>query len=316
MKIRIFILFLFSPMAVLYAQLYSPEIKVQPTTGNQVEVGTDQTTSNLKVYGDINSNRLSSTGLSIGAASGSEKLYIYGGNSVSDLKLWASSNGWSRLVVGTLNAGDIGFITNNSGTTRYGIPNNKLGIYTSWSDFFIATSANSTQHSVKFRIDTGGRVGIGYPSTITFTHLLQVAGTVSSNGQILTSDRKLKKDIKDNDQGIDLVKQMHTVKFKYKPRKIITNEMDTLNGTNKTIETFEADDTEHIGVIAQEIQQIAPNLVGSYIDDEDEEVLTINFSSLTFILVNAVKQQQAQIEQQQTMIESLQQSIKKLEQKK
>jgi hypothetical protein len=60
--------------------------------------------------------------------------------------------------------------------------------------------------------------------------------------------------------------------------------------------------TGHVGVIAQEINTVLPETVGTYLaklnedDEENTELLTFNGTALTYALINAVKELKAEIE--------------------
>ena len=51
----------------------------------------------------------------------------------------------------------------------------------------------------------------------------------------------------------------------------------------------------HYGVIAQELQAIDPELVGSFYSPEDNmDYLTVNVQSMTYVLANAIQQLDAE----------------------
>src|SRR5690606_21400631 len=93
-----------------------------------------------------------------------------------------------------------------------------------------------------------------------------VSGTVST-----TSDRRLKKDIRSYGDGLSLIEKIRTVRFKY-------------NGLGETSESSE----DQIGVIAQEVKEIAPHLVSTRkvklreTDKEETEILAVRSSAFTY----------------------------------
>ncbi len=116
-----------------------------------------------------------------------------------------------------------------------------------------------------------GNVGIG---TENPSYLLEVNGTAAKPGGgswTATSDRRLKKDISDYKEGLKKVLAISPVNFRY----------------NK----FSGYDTkkEHIGVIAQELLEVAPYMVSTFEKDE-EEYLQVDNSAMTYMLINAVKE--------------------------
>lgn len=111
------------------------------------------------------------------------------------------------------------------------------------------------------------------------------------------SDKRMKKDISSYNSGLDLIKQLNPVKFKY-------------NGKGGSSD----DGKEHISFIAQDIEQIpelAPLMVTKEkmkleeTDTEATDLLSLNTSALQFILVNAIKEQQKQIEELNAEIQEL-----------
>jgi Chaperone of endosialidase len=68
------------------------------------------------------------------------------------------------------------------------------------------------------------------------------------------------------------------------------------------------DSTEQIGLLAQEIQQVLPQLVKT----DDNGILSVNYSGMVPVLLQAIKEQNAKMEQQQAMIEKQQQQINEL----
>jgi len=331
-KFLVFTALLSSYTFFAQAQLYSPEIKVQQTTGNQVEVGTDQATTHLKVYGNTYTDILVSSGLQIGQYGnslagdpnpysinsplnqGDQDLTIYGANSGSTLHLRLYDGnlkfGQAEQPNSTLyNNGDaflkkltVGNFGDNSILT-FKAANDKTAHISLQDDGTDGLFFN-TGGSNRMYINENGRVGIGWAVA---GYKLHVNGTVAASNFYNTSDRKLKKDIKTYDQGLSLVKQFKPVKFKYKPRKINKTE----DGETTSAEKFEEDNRDYIGVIAQEVQAFAPDLVDSFMGDEGEEILTINHTALTFILINAVQEQQATIEELQNEIKTLTDKQKK-----
>lgn len=65
----------------------------------------------------------------------------------------------------------------------------------------------------------------------------------------------------------------------------------------------------HVGVLAQELQQIAPHMVGTFTakqpDGTPTQYLSVDNGAMVYMLINAVKQLQQTIEQQQTEINTI-----------
>lgn len=148
--------------------------------------------------------------------------------------------------------------------------------------------------------DVFGRVGIG---TELPTHLLSVNGSAGKTGGgswSTFSDRRLKKNIKPFTDGLEQILQIDPVTYQYNGKAGI-----------KTKET-------QVGIIAQDIQKIAPYMVTKATYDEEaekgnENYLVYNPSALDYMFINAFKEQQTTIEEQQENIEAKEQKIIALE---
>ncbi len=126
---------------------------------------------------------------------------------------------------------------------------------------------------------------------------LIVGGTASKPGGgtwDVPSDARLKQNIKPYSDGLQQLLQISPVFFQY----------NQLSGY-KT-------DKEYIGVVAQELDPIAPYMVAK----DDKGFLKVDNSSMTYMLINAVKEQQQTIEQLKKENATLIYRIEKLESKK
>jgi hypothetical protein len=134
---------------------------------------------------------------------------------------------------------------------------------------------------------------IGYNSAAGFQERIRL----QSDGNALkpgggtwtaTSDRRTKKEINPFTDGLQVLTQINPVTFQY-------------NGLYNTTD----DGNTHVGIIAQEVQEVAPYMIGSYEAAANNDGLgtekILNYDGGTYmiyVLVNAVKQQQQLIEQQ------------------
>ena len=100
--------------------------------------------------------------------------------------------------------------------------------------------------------------------------------------------------MKDLDRGLSELMRVRPVTFKY-------------NGLGGT----EDDGKEFVGVIAQELEPIMPGMVSSRMrklrkgDTQDTKIEAVDPSAFTYLLINAVKQQQRTIEKQEARIADL-----------
>lgn len=165
---------------------------------------------------------------------------------------------------------------------------------------------------IRFRVTQGGRVGVGsaaysdvqldVTSTLAYglyvdnssasQYALYVNGSAAKPGGgswVNASDQRLKENIEPYADGLSKLLSINPVTYHYNSR----------SGFNTS--------KKHVGVIAQELQEIAPYMVGeSKVNrTSDEEFLNVDNSAMTYMLINAVKEQQAQIEALKAEIEIL-----------
>lgn len=112
-----------------------------------------------------------------------------------------------------------------------------------------------------------------------------------------TSDIRVKRDISPYTHGIDKVKQIEPISFYY-------------NGKYDSID----DGTKRIGVVAQDIMNVLPEMVSArrslnHSTKEITNVYVVDDKPLLYTLVNAIKEQQQMIEEQEAVITSLQSDI-------
>jgi methyl-accepting chemotaxis protein len=131
-----------------------------------------------------------------------------------------------------------------------------------------------------------GNLGIGASAAaISPTYTLYVEGSAGKPGGgswSNPSDRRLKDRISDYHDGIKSILKIKPVRFHYNQ----LSEFDT--------------EPEHVGVIAQELREVAPYMVS----ENEQGYLDVNNSAMTYMLVNAV---QELAQKNQSLEEQLQQ---------
>lgn len=150
---------------------------------------------------------------------------------------------------------------------------------------------------------TNGYVGIGED---TPTHLLHLGDddAVKPGGGSWSepSDRRLKEDIRNFNDGLEVLMNIRPVRYRFNGKM----NMPT--------------DKEYIGIIAQEMQKIAPytirQLNKSRKGENQTEYLAFNDAPLTYVTINAIQEQQAIIEAQQQEINALKAQLTEMEQLK
>ncbi len=145
------------------------------------------------------------------------------------------------------------------------------------------------------------RVGIG---TISPSYQLQLstnsAAKPTSNVWTVASDKRLKTNVKPFTDGLNLIQKINPIWFTYNGKAGMPNDTG-------------------VGTLAQEFQKIAPYMVKpwQYNDDEkgiSESYLGIDYGPLTFVIVNAIQEQQEIIVNQNNKITKQQEANKNLQQ--
>jgi hypothetical protein len=158
-----------------------------------------------------------------------------------------------------------------------------------------------TSFANRMAITNTGNVGIG---TNTPAYKLSVAGVIAptidntyslggsttnrwtvvyaTNGAISTSDRRLKTNIKPLNYGLKEVLALQPVSYNWK---------DKSQPQNK------------IGLIAQDVKKLVPEVV---VGNEAKEKLGMNYAELIPVLINAIKEQQKEIDSLKKAVQKLQ----------
>ena len=140
---------------------------------------------------------------------------------------------------------DTGVNLNINGTDRVTVTNTVVAV--------TATTGNTD--STDGALTVAG--GVGIAENLTVGGNIAASGTVTSN-----SDIRLKKDIVEIDNCVEKVKKLRGVNFKWIQ-----------------------DDREDFGVIAQEVEAVAPHAV----KENKEGMKSVDYSRLTTLLIQAVK---------------------------
>ncbi|WP_121488093.1 tail fiber domain-containing protein [Chryseobacterium sp. 7] len=176
----------------------------------------------------------------------------------------------------------IGFTNDgtNAGGANWGIGSIRNGTGKDEEDFYFGYSVGG-YYQERLRVKANGSLGLG---TSAPTSLLSVNGTADKPGGGswgTFSDRRVKKDIEKFEDGLNVINQLKPVTYRY-------NEKSGYQDQNK----------KYVGFIAQDVEKVAPYMV-NIIDDSAKSGLKdkreFDESALTKILVNAVQQQQQEI---------------------
>lgn len=135
----------------------------------------------------------------------------------------------------------------------------------------------------RFLVTHDGKVGIG---TSTPLYALHVNGDIYASGNYYSSDRRYKRGIESLTNPLDVVMQLNGVSYEFRTDEFAEKKFR---------------DGLHYGFIAQELQNVLPEIV----DEDENGYLAVNYTAIIPILTEAVKTQQAQIEDLQMELELL-----------
>ena len=140
-------------------------------------------------------------------------------------------------------------------------------------------------------INSNVYIGVGSGNT----NKLRVTGEVWAGGIKLTSDTRLKTDVKEIENPLSRLQLLRGVNYRLldKPKR---------DPFGVKIEENEADkkpsEQEQIGFLAQELEKVFPNLV----DVDDDGYFAINYIGLIPVIVEAMKEQQQELKEQKELI--------------
>ncbi len=283
------------------------------TTGNENvmvggESGKGSGTGSYNTYigvgaGHVNTNGNSNiimgyySGFSL--TSGSDNIFIGkyagGGEAVTSNKLYienSSANSSSALIYGDFATDYLRLNANVDIRNYLNFPNGGAFLYASGAE---AAWYNGTYFSWGFGGTYnyfGDKVTIG--NTANSAYMLYVQGSAYSTGTWSSSDLKFKENIRSIDSPLSKVLAMNGVSYNWKTTEF--RDKGFAKG-------------RHYGVIAQEMEKVLPEAVAT--DESGEKAVAYN--ELVPVLIEAIKEQQAQISERDKRIEELELRIANLE---
>ena len=129
---------------------------------------------------------------------------------------------------------------------------------------------------------------------------MAVTGNITYKSSCQPSDIRLKKDVQQLNGALDKVLKLRGVSYYWKN----SEEMTAVRGK----EVYGYDDKKHIGVIAQEVEEVLPELVVT----DNEGFKAVKYENIAPVLIEAVKEQQAIIEGLESKVEKLEKLVEEL----
>ncbi len=168
--------------------------------------------------------------------------------------------------------------------------------------FEIGHDDGSGGFTERMRVHTNGRVGIGTASPSQALHVIgniQASGNMlASCGVLLCSDQRFKTKVEPVGDALSLVEKLRPVRYDWK-REAFPDRKFT--------------DDRQLGLIAQEVRKIAPELV----QQDNEGYLAVDYARITPLLVQALKQvrseKDSQVAELQAANDALQSRLDRIE---
>lgn len=138
---------------------------------------------------------------------------------------------------------------------------------------------------------------------IAFNNNVDTEGDITANGVLLTSDERLKTEIQPFNEGLSIVNRLNPISYKFNEKSGFLSERT------------------YYSIRAQELQEVAPYLVHDFVlerEDKDgkitsaDEYLKIDIAAMPWVLVNAVKEQQTQLDEKENQIQELSNEVSEL----
>ncbi|MCF7977031.1 MAG: tail fiber domain-containing protein [Chromatiaceae bacterium] len=152
--------------------------------------------------------------------------------------------------------------------------------------FVIGNGTADDNRSNAFVVEKSGRVGIGVDFANWQLHLSEDSAAKPGGGSwSTTSDARLKDVTGQYVQGLDAILALEPVRFHYKPGNARQHDPTP----------------EYVGFIAQQVKEVVPEAV----TEAEDGYLDFNMHAVNVALVNAVKEQQTQIDALKSELEAV-----------
>ena len=182
----------------------------------------------------------------------------------------ASGNKTTAMGANTTASDYASLVIGQFNSSGSSVTNNATSYNTANTAFVIGNGADSSNKSDAFKVMFNGDT--------TVSNDLTVSGDV-----VISSDARLKSNIESLGSTLPKLLQIDGKSYEIKGK-------------------------QKIGVLAQEIKEVFPELVS----EDDNEMLAVNYQGLVPVLINALKEQQSEIETYRDEVSELKEMVQKL----
>jgi hypothetical protein len=218
--------------------------------------------------------------LGVGNTNPSEKLSVSGTDQNITANESGTSTAWRGRILSKNSAADKAAFLGTYGTNTGVFAHNHA--LNGWATLYVNTT-NGSSDGGNVILAGSGNLGVGNANPTSKLHVtgdVLVSGVVTSTDYNSTSDINLKENIKIIESPIEKILKIDGVSFNWKS-----------NGNPS------------IGVIAQNVEEVFPELVNG------NDPKTVNYNGLVGVLIEALKDQQKQINELKAEIQNLKLSI-------
>jgi hypothetical protein len=131
-------------------------------------------------------------------------------------------------------------------------------------------------------------------TSTNYSMLVYKGAYAYGNGFVSGSDKRWKKDINQIENPLQIVKQLRGVHYRW---------------NRNAYPDMKFDDRKHIGFIAQEVEKVLPEVVTA----DEKGYKGVNYSQITSVLVEAVKEQQNTIDSLNNKLRDMEQKLKEMD---
>jgi len=229
-----------------------------------------------------------------GTTSASNTAIGYGALSASGVKSGNTAVGYLALSANTTANGNVAVGSEAGGGITTGVDNTIIGgatanysvsLTTGRDNVIIGTYSHTSAATDNANIVIGRFVtGKGSATGIINAGGGGIYQGNNSSSWSTTSDQRLKKNIVDNNVGLDAINAIRIRNFEYRLPEEVDAELKPSDAIKKT--------GVQLGVIAQELQAVLPDCV----KQESTGVLSVDSDNLTWYMINAIKELKAEFD--------------------